>query len=219
MSGNCWCRSAGARSVRQDKRGSATRRRSANGVATNGRPLKKAEKEGRTIVFIDESGISQRPHRCRMWAPRGQTPVLQHCFNWKSMSAIAGLSFSGFHFQLYAGSIKSPQVADFLICLRRHIPNPLLIVWDRLPAHRSKLVTEYVDSQNGMIEIDYLPAYAPELNPVEYIWAYWKQHELPNFCPSEYWQLGETARKSLRKMRRRKRLVPSFWKQASLWPE
>jgi len=135
------------------------------------------------------------------------------------MSAIAGLSFSGFHFQLYVGSIKSPEVVDFLSCLRRHIQTPLLIVWDRLPAHRSKLVKEYLDSSSGLIEVDYLPAYAPELNPVEYIWAYWKQHELPNFCPKDYWQLGETARRSLRRMRRRPRLVPSFWKQASLWPE
>jgi hypothetical protein len=47
---------------------------------------KKAENEGRTIVFIDESGLSQRPHRCRTWAPRGPTPVLQYHFNWKMLS-------------------------------------------------------------------------------------------------------------------------------------
>ena len=46
---------------------------------------KKAKNEGRTIVFIDESGLSQRPHRCRTWAPRGQTPVLQYNFNWKTL--------------------------------------------------------------------------------------------------------------------------------------
>jgi len=43
---------------------------------------KKAKNEGRTIVFIDESGLGERPHRCRIWAPRGQTPVLQYHFNW-----------------------------------------------------------------------------------------------------------------------------------------
>ena len=36
------------------------------------------------------------------------------------------------------------------------------------------------------IVTEYLPPYAPELNPVEYIWAYWKQHELPNVCPKDY---------------------------------
>jgi hypothetical protein len=50
--------------------------------------------------------------------------------------------------------------------------------------------------------VEYLPAYAPELNPAEYIWSYWKQHQLPNVCPKDYWHLGETARKTLKRMRR-----------------
>jgi hypothetical protein len=43
--------------------------------------LKKALREGRVIVFIDESGLSERPTRVRTWAPRGQTPVLQYSFS------------------------------------------------------------------------------------------------------------------------------------------
>ena len=83
---------------------------------------------------------------------------------------------------------------DFLKALLRHIQRPLLIVWDRLPAHRSALVREFIALSQGHIETEYLPGYAPELNPVEYIWAYWKQHELPNVCPNDYWELDERAR-------------------------
>ena len=54
------------------------------------------------------------------------------------------------------------------------------------------------------------------MNPVEYVWAYWKQHELPNVCPKDYGDLSQTARRTLRRVRRRKRLIPSFWKQAKL---
>lgn len=161
--------------------------------------------------------MSQRPHRCRTWAPRGQTPILQYNFNWKSLSAVAGLTFLNFYFRLYAGSIKSPQVVDFLKALVRHIRQPLTLVWDRLPAHRSRLVQDYIAGLDGRIIQEYLPAYAPELNPVEYIWAYWKQHELPNVCPKDYWQLNEAARRTLRRMRRRRRLITAFWQQASLW--
>ena len=131
---------------------------------------------------------------------------------------VAGLTMLNFYFRLYAGSVKAPQAVDFLRALVRHIPQPLLLVWDRLPAHRSRLVREYVESLGGWIQMEYLPPYAPELNPVEYIWAYWKQHELPNVCPKDYWQLGEAARRTLRRMRRRPRLITAFWKQASLWP-
>jgi transposase len=69
----------------------------------------------------------------------------------------------------------------------------------------------------GEIEIEYLPAYAPELNPVEYLWGHWKHHELPNVCPRDLWQLGEGARRTLRRLRRRPTLITAFWKQASLF--
>ena len=63
----------------------------------------------------------------------------------------------------------------------------------------------------------HLPAYAPELNPVEYIWGYCKQHELPNLCPKNFGQLSWAAKDALRRMRRRPGLVTSFWKQVELF--
>jgi transposase len=168
-------------------------------------------------VFVDESGLSQRPHRVRTWAPRGQTPVLQYTFNWKCLSAIAGITVWNFYFQLFPGSIKAPQVIGFLRHLRRHIRGKLTIIWDGLPVHRSRLVRDFVAQQKDRIQLECLPAYAPELNPVEYIWGYCKQHELPNFCPKDFAQLSWAARGALRRMRRRPPLVASFWQQAELF--
>jgi transposase len=81
--------------------------------------------------------------------------------------------------------LTKEQVVDFLKALVRHLDQPLLIVCDRLPGHRSRLVQDYIVSLQGWISTAYLPPYAPELNPVEYIWGYWKQHELPNVCPKD----------------------------------
>lgn len=168
-------------------------------------------------MFVDESGITQKPHRARTWAPRGQTPILQHHFNWDNLAAIAGITFWNFYFRMYDGSIKAPQVIDFLTHLQRHVRGDLLVVWDGLPAHRSKLVKDYLVKQKGRVWLERLPAYAPELNPVEYIWGYWKKHELPNFCPKNYSQLSSQARRALRRMRKRKTLITAFWKQAELF--
>ena len=162
--------------------------------------------------------MSHRPHRCRTWAPRGQTPVLFHHFNWKTLSLIAGLTIRNFYFEIFDEAIRGEHLAVFLDHLLRCIPGKLLIVWDGLPAHRGKFVGEYLDTLDGRIEVCRLPAYAPELNPVEYIWSYLKQHELPNVCPKDLWNLGEGARQALKKMRRKKRLITAFWKQSSLWP-
>ncbi|MFO0283385.1 MAG: transposase [Acidobacteriota bacterium] len=66
--------------------------------------------------------------------------------------------------------------------LKNVIAGKMLVVWDGLTSHRSRLVKQYLASEPGRIEILHLPPYAPELNPVEYIWGYLKQHELPNIC-------------------------------------
>ena len=65
----------------------ATKPPSPPGSARPGRHKKKARAEGRTIVFIDESGLTQKPHCVRTWSPKGQTPLLFHCFNWKNLGA------------------------------------------------------------------------------------------------------------------------------------
>ena len=144
--------------------------------------------------------------------------MLQYHFNWKTLSAIAGVTWWNFYFRLFPGAIRSPQIIEFLAHLLRHIPGKLLIVWDGLPGHRSRAVWQFVQQQKGRLWLEYLPGYAPELNPVEYLWSHWKQHELPNFCPTTFGQLSESARRALRRMRRRPTLVCAFWEQAELFP-
>lgn len=168
------------------------------------------------IVFVDESGLSERPQRVRTWAPRGETPVLQYSFNWKLLSAIAGLSFWNFYFRLYPGTIRSAQIVDFLGRLRRQFGGKLLIVWDGLQAHRSRKVRDYVAASDGDLKLEFLPPYAPELNPVEQIWNYGKNRELANFCPADITELRGFARRSFRRMQRRPTLIAAFWKQTEL---
>jgi transposase len=132
------------------------------------------------------------------------------------LSLIAGLSRWNLHFELFAGTVKSPQVVIFLEKLLRVIPGKLLIVWDGLAAHRSRLVKDFLAGLEERIHTLRLPAYAPELNPVEYIWAHLKQHELPNVCAKNLWSLGDLARNRLKRMRRRKPLLIACWTQSSL---
>jgi transposase len=170
------------------------------------------------MVFIDESGLSTRPTRVRTWAPRGQTPLLQETFNWKSLSIIGGLALWRFYFQIHAGSIKSPQVIGFLRHLQRQVRGKILILWDGAPIHRSVLVRDYVASTRGRIQIERLPAYAPELNPAEYMWGHLKTHEIANLIATKAWELGREATAALRRMRRRRCIVAACYTQAELWP-
>lgn len=133
--------------------------------------LKKNQQEGRVIVFVDESGISERPTRVRTWAPKGCTPIIQFHFKWTHVSVIAGLTRTNCLFRLHERSIKKEQVVEFLKALKSHLKQPLLVILDGLRAHRSKLVREYLDGLDGHIQLAFLPPYAPDMNPVEYLWA------------------------------------------------
>jgi transposase len=118
---------------------------------------------------------------------------------------------------LFPGTIAGPQVVEFLQHLLRHLRGKLLVIWDGLPAHRSRVVKDFLIQHKRRLEVEFLPAYAPELNPVEYLWGYWKEHELPNFCPKSFGELSHHALRALRRMRRRPPLVAAFWKQAELF--
>ncbi len=168
-------------------------------------------------MFIDESGLSERPTRVRTWAPKGQTPIIQFHFNWTHVSVVAGLSRTNCLFRLHEGSIKKEQHVEFLKALHRHLKPPLLIVWDRLRAHRSQWVRDYLDSTAGTIHMAFLPPYAPDLNPVEYLWAWLKRHALANYCPANLTELNHTARRKLKSAQRRPSIIAACWVQAGLW--
>ena len=80
--------------------------------------------------------------------------------------AVAGLTWWNVYFQIFEKAIGALETVEFLLHLLRHLPGPLLIVWDRLPAHRSRLVWDFLRDLKGRITIESLPAYAPELHPV-----------------------------------------------------
>ena len=81
------------------------------------------------------------------------------------LSAAAGITWWNFYFRLYQRAIRAAEVVNFL----GHLPGKLLVVWDRTPIHRGGRVREFVARQRGRLALEYLPAYAPELNPVEYV--------------------------------------------------
>ena len=141
--------------------------------------------------------------------------IVRPCLKWKQLAVIAGIHHWRFYIRVFPGTIKSPQIGEFLKSLRATIGRKLLIVWDGLQAHRSKLVRSYVDCQGGAIALERLPAYAPALNPVEYVWGYLKHHAIANYCATDLTDVADRARRNLRS-KCRPTLVRAFWQQAEL---
>ena len=177
---------------------------------------KKCAAEDRLIVFIDESALSERPTRVRTWAPRGCTPIVRFHFHWRHVSAIAALSSTGFAFRLFDGAVKSAQIIDFLKALRAQTARKLLVIWDGAAQHKSRLMRDWLDSTDGAVQMALLPGYAPEINPVDYLWGWLKRHALANFCPHSLAELKTAARNKLRSGQHRRSIIASCWKQAGL---
>ncbi|TDJ18322.1 MAG: hypothetical protein E2O65_06445 [Gammaproteobacteria bacterium] len=131
-------------------------------------------------------------------------------------AGIAEITYWQFYFRFFPGAICSPQIVEFLKVLRRQIPGKLLVIWDGLRAHRSRMVRDYAEEKRGDIQLEFLPAYAPELNPTEYIGGYLKTHEIGNLCARHVGEVRDLASRRLRSMQRRPALVRAFWKQAEL---
>ena len=106
------------------------------------------------------------------------------------MSVIAGLSLSpvrqhlGLYFQTYPyGYVTAPAATAFLEELLRHLRGKVIVVWDRGPIHKGPALRELLQ-RYPRLSIEYLPAYAPDLNPVEQLWNYIKYVQLANFVPA-----------------------------------
>ena len=116
-----------------------------------------------------------------------------------------------FYTMLQEQAFDSTAVVRFLKHLLRQIPGKLLIVWDRLPAHRSNAVKDFL--RQGGTERVYLaqiPSYAPELNPDEGVWNYLKRVELRNVCCHDLPELHSELRKAVKRLRRKTTAIQGF---------
>ena len=158
---------------------------------------------GETLVWADEVGFSLKPSVGNTWATRGQTPLIFAKTSWTKLSTIGGITSTGqFLQQTHQGSIKTPQVIAYLTHLLRHLPGAVTVVFDNASIHRAKAVQTFVH-ENERLSIVYLPPYAPELNPVELVWAYVKHHVLANLCPETVDGLKAYLRSAWQKVRSR----------------
>jgi transposase len=165
---------------------------------------KKARRQGAVIVFWDETGFLMLPTVQRTWAPRGDTPVLWHQLkHQRRLSAIGMISISPhrrrlgcYHFLWPEDALGDAVIVAVLRQMRRHFRRPIIVLWDRLASHRSAFVREYL-ARTPDLDVEYFPAYAPELNPVEALWADTKHHDLAQFCPHDLHELEEAADKAL----------------------
>ena len=178
---------------------------------------KRAATESAWIVFFDESAVSLIPPVRRTWSPRGQTPILRHRFGWKKASMAAALGYRPdstaarlcFHLQQPSNNTDAliqvlEQLAGFYTGQR------VVLLWDGLSAHWSTRMRAWTDSQRDWLTVERLPAYAPELNPVEGLWANLKDLELANRATTTLAEVAEATEQGIQRVCKSDSLMVGF---------
>src|SRR5215212_2498568 len=197
-------RALGRRGVAQDQGGAAAR--------------------GAWLCFLDESGASLTPPVRRTWAPRGHTPVLRHRMRGRRRISMAGVccyrpdgTDARLAFHLREGAYDTDQLIGVVGALERLLGGATVtLVWDNLPAHRSLAMAAWLADQQAWLEVEYLPSYAPDLNPAEGLWANLKDVELANRACMSLEELAAAAEQGVERLRGESELLLSFLGQAGL---
>jgi len=154
--------------------------------------------------LIDESGFLMSPHVRRTLAPEGKTPILKtKGAHREKVSLVAALSLSprrgrlGLYWRTYPREyVNNERAAAFLRYVLRHLRGNVIVVWDGGTMHKGDPIAKVLEDY-PRLSLERLPSYAPELNPVEFLWTHLKCGVLANFAPETVLQLDAALRKHL----------------------
>jgi transposase len=160
---------------------------------------------------VDESGFLLIPTVRRTWAPKGHTPVLVHRYRHDRLSVISGLALSprnrrvALYLACRSRNLSGLDIRAFLQHLLRHLRGPVVLLWDRGPIHRRREVTAFL-RQHVRLQVHLFPAYAPELNPAEFVWTQ-ADAALANGTPDDLATLYQDLRRAIRRLRGSQQLL------------
>jgi transposase len=175
---------------------------------------RRAKREKALIYWGDETGISNQDQVGRSYAPKGQTPVVWLTAKKISTSMISAVNNQGLmRFMCYKGALNASLFIVFLRRLIKAAAKKVFLIVDNLRVHHAVKVSEWVEAHKDEIELFFLPAYAPEYNPDEYLNNDLKRQmkNLPR--PNSQDELVHTTTTVLRSLQRRPDRVASYFRQ------
>lgn len=157
----------------------------------------------------------------RTWGPQGDTP---RQYRWERHDRLSGISavtvppqrrHVDLYFRLQEHNLRTFDIESFVAELLEQFPRGIIVVMDRWQVHRSA-ARQLLRRFRRRVRIEWLPAYAPELNPDEQVWTRTKYMDLANFCPENLTDLAQAVRHSLKQTKTHPSLLRSFFEHAEL---
>ena len=176
----------------------------------------RAKRAGARVFFLDEAGVRSDQVLGRTWGLRGQTPEVSTSGRRQSVSAISAVNARGeFWYEIYTERLNAMRFITLLTHFMRR-KGKVFLVLDGHPAHIAKAVARYVQSLKGGLELHFLPGYAPELNPDEFVWNHLKRQGVSKTPLRRDESLRSRVQADLAAIKSRPALVRSFFHAPSV---
>lgn len=173
---------------------------------------RQAKIKGAEVFFWDESGFRADAVHGRTWGLKGHTPVVERPGQRQSISAASAVSVrGGFWYCTYEGGLNAELFVKLLRQMMRNRAKPVHLVVDGLPAHKTKLVKDYIASTKGRLTLHVLPGYAPDLNPDELVWSHMKRSGVARTPLRKGEKLREKIDAQLAALKQTPQLIRSFF--------
>src|SRR6059036_3136738 len=173
---------------------------------------RRAKRLGAKIFFLDEAGFQSDPPLGRTYGLKGKTPVVLTSGQRQSLNVISAVNARGeFWAATYTGKLNAEAFVAFLQNFMKGRSGKVFLVVDGHPAHKAGLVKAYVQSLQGRLELHFLPPYAPDLNPDEFVWSHMKSNGVSKKPLKQNESLQKRIDQDLNAIRRNRKLVRSFF--------
>jgi transposase len=173
---------------------------------------RQAAEENAVIYWIDEVGIQNTSNYVKGYAPRGQTPTIPVARPHTRVNMISAITNSGkLRFHFYSGKMNQDLFKAFLIRLIKTTDKKVYAIADNLTAHHGLRLADWRAENTDKIKLFYLPSYAPELNPVEYLNNNLKFETAKKGYSKDENQIRSKAMSSIRSLQSKKSPIPAFF--------
>jgi transposase len=178
---------------------------------------KRAKRAGATIFFLDEAGFQSDPPLGRTYGLKGKTPVVTTSGQRQSINVISAVNARGeFWAATYTGKLDAEAFVVFLGNFMQGRRSKVFLVVDGHPAHKANAVKDFIKSMKGRLELHFLPPYAPDLNPDEFVWSYMKGNGVSKKPLKKNESMRARVEEDLQAICFDKSLVRSFFGAASV---
>jgi transposase len=178
---------------------------------------RRAKRVGAMIFFLDEAGFQSDAPLGRTYGLKGDTPVVRTSGQRQSINVISAVNGRGeFWAATYTGKLNAVAFVAFLQNFMRGRRGKVFLVVDGHPAHKANIVKHYVQSLEGRLELHFLPPYAPDLNPDEFVWSYMKVNGVSKKSLKQNESMRQRVEEDLAAIQANRTLVRSFFRAESV---